>query len=349
MAGRASVWAVLGLLAVAAAAAAQVPVTTVVPDAQVALLQSHDEILARNKHTVFDYWRVVRQAGRVEQLSEYVDTAYVSHDPGMPGGREGLATALARPRQQPLRSFVEHLVNIVAEGDLVMLETLNVIDDPDDRAVQYQNVDHDVFRLRAGKIVEHWGSPRIAAEQVFAVRKAPPKHAMPSLPGGASADAVPLDSQRPLLDSRDPQLARNKRAAFDNWRIVIEAGRLDLADRYMDEDYIQHNPVIPSGRQALVDFLKPILKPRSIADGIEGLKFLIAERDIVVLVLTRMQDGRDMVLFDVFRVKDGKVAEHWDCVRTASEVGMTRRGEPGIRPVASPVKINATRTDAKPE
>lgn len=342
MAGRAPVWVALGLLVIAAAATAQVPVSTVVADAQVALLQSQDETLARNKRIVFDYWRVVRQAGRVERLSEYVDAAYVSHDPGKPGGREGVATALARPPQQPLRSSVEHLVNIVAEGDLVMLETLNAVDDPDDPAVQYQNVDHDVFRLRAGKIVEHWGSPRITAEQVFAVRKAPPKHAMPSLPGGASADAVPLDSQQPLLVSRDPQLTHNKRAAFDNWRIVIEAGRLDLADRYMDAGYIQHNPVIPSGRQALVDFLKPMLKPRAIAAGIEGLKFLIAERDIVVLVLKRKQDGRDMVLFDVFRVQDGKVAEHWDSVRTAAEVGMTRRGEPGIRPVASPAKTPAT-------
>src|ERR1700722_2980956 len=58
--------------------------------------------------------------------------------------------------------------------------------------------------------------------------------------------------QRAMLESPTPRLAANKRLVFDFWREVFEAHHLEPADKYLTEDYIQHNPTVPTGRKAFI-------------------------------------------------------------------------------------------------
>jgi predicted SnoaL-like aldol condensation-catalyzing enzyme len=77
-------------------------------------------------------------------------------------------------------------------------------------------------------------------------------------------------------------------------------------------DYIQHNPAVPTGAAPIIGFI-PALK----ASGIRVTNHrMISDGDFVVLHSTYENAaafGADkLVAFDVFRVSDGKVAEHWD-------------------------------------
>lgn len=84
------------------------------------------------------------------------------------------------------------------------------------------------------------------------------------------------------------------------------------ATEILEQDYIQHNPMVPTGAAAVIGFL-PSLKE-------SGLKLsthrLIAEGDMVVahnLYENAQAFGAEtLVAFDVFRVADGKLVEHWD-------------------------------------
>src|SRR4051812_45141707 len=51
-------------------------------------------------------------------------------------------------------------------------------------------------------------------------------------------------------------LGEEKNLAFvlDWWREVVEARHTELAANYAAEDFIQHNPNVPTGRAALVTF-----------------------------------------------------------------------------------------------
>ena len=78
-----------------------------------------------------------------------------------------------------------------------------------------------------------------------------------------SAVAAPVSAQLPvtlhadqqaLLKSSDPQLAANKKLVFDFWREVFQARNMDLAPKYMAENYMQHNPTVATGRQPFMDF-----------------------------------------------------------------------------------------------
>ncbi|HEY4328043.1 MAG TPA: ester cyclase [Mucilaginibacter sp.] len=127
-------------------------------------------------------------------------------------------------------------------------------------------------------------------------------------------------SQKSMLYSKDPQLAKNKRLVYDFWRSVLEGGHLELAPQYMMETYIQHNPNVPTGRQGFIDFFAKFAKTRPIVDTIQGpLIAIVAEGDRVVLSFKDVRtDPKDpskhytTTSFEMLRIENGKVAEHWD-------------------------------------
>jgi hypothetical protein len=66
-----------------------------------------------------------------------------------------------------------------------------------------------------------------------------------------------------LLASSDAKAASNKRLVYDFWREVFEGGHMELADKYMTESYIQHNPNVPTGRAAFIEAFSKRVKPQS--------------------------------------------------------------------------------------
>jgi len=138
--------------------------------------------------------------------------------------------------------------------------------------------------------------------------------------GVAQVPVVAASDQQLMLTSKDPKLADNKRLVYDFWREVFEAGHLDEARKYLAETYIQHNPNVPTGRAAFVEFFGRFKKPGPISPTVSApLVAITAEGNIVVLSFVReLPDPRDSTKkytttwFDMFRIENGKIAEHWD-------------------------------------
>lgn len=141
-----------------------------------------------------------------------------------------------------------------------------------------------------------------------------------SFPSFAQVPVTASVDHQTLLASHDPKLAANKKLVYDFWREVFEAGHLDLAPKYMAEGYIQHNPNVATGRDAFVAFFGAIKKSKPIEAKVTApLVNIVAEGDIVVLTFVReYKDSKDpsktytTTWFDMFRIENGKVAEHWD-------------------------------------
>ena len=92
---------------------------------------------------------------------------------------------------------------------------------------------------------------------------------------------------------------------FNNWD-------LSNLDTYMKEDYIQHNPWRnPAGKALSVSADKFLaMKPHM------EIKHIIEENDFVCVFFqcTMQANGMENKVFDLYRIEDGKLAEHWDCV-----------------------------------
>ena len=80
-------------------------------------------------------------------------------------------------------------------------------------------------------------------------------------PAGAQVPVTGNPDHESMLAAKDPALAANKRLVYDFWREVFEAAQMDKAEKYMAADYIQHNPMVPTGRQAFIDFFSKVRKP----------------------------------------------------------------------------------------
>lgn len=134
----------------------------------------------------------------------------------------------------------------------------------------------------------------------------------------AKAPVTVARDQAAMLASADPKLAANKRLVYDMYRVVLQAGRTDLADRYIAKDYIQHNPTAAQGLAGLVDYVRLTRPQRLILDQLElPVIHMIAEGDYVTIAFVRPEKdakGEPYVTtwFDLFRIEGGKIVEHWD-------------------------------------
>lgn len=123
-----------------------------------------------------------------------------------------------------------------------------------------------------------------------------------------------------MLRSDDPKLEANKRLVYDFWREVVESGHVENGAKYLPEDYIQHNPNVESGRQALLDYFSNSRGSSPIPDRLETpIVHIIAEGDLVAWNLLRVYpDPNDPSKTytsswpSIFRIENGKIAEHWD-------------------------------------
>jgi len=102
-----------------------------------------------------------------------------------------------------------------------------------------------------------------------------------------------------------------------------------VVDRYFSPDYVQHNPVIPKrtggDRQADTDSKRPLLRDRyGCGRGRSGDGSW---------TLCRL-GPKPLVAVDIFKVKDGKVVEHWDVMQEEVPASATASGNPMFTPAS---------------
>lgn len=128
--------------------------------------------------------------------------------------------------------------------------------------------------------------------------------------------------QAALLKSKDSKLAANKKLVFDMWRAIIQGAHTEMAPLYFTEGYIQHNPNVATGRDAMVTYMK---NSRPVSPIEPTMHFpviaIMAEGDLVmVATVSHTADPENPgskyagTHFDMFRIENGKIAEHWDSV-----------------------------------
>jgi predicted SnoaL-like aldol condensation-catalyzing enzyme len=125
--------------------------------------------------------------------------------------------------------------------------------------------------------------------------------------------------QYPLLTAASWQLAVNKRLVFDVSRQLFDAGREQLAALYLTESFQSHSPLVAPGREGMLTELATRAdRPIGTAIG-SPLVAMFAEGDLVVQVTmhehlhpSRSEARYTTTGFEMFRVSEGRLAEHWN-------------------------------------
>ena len=147
------------LLGAQSLAQAQVAPVAAPHSEQLKMLESADPTLARNKHHVYDFWRIVYEGGHVEQAAQYMAPEYIQHNPNLPSGRQTFVDFFKTAR--PPKPVADHMkmpvFSIVAERNIVTIFSARKVRDRAKADHVYTITWFDMFRLDdKGLIAEHW-------------------------------------------------------------------------------------------------------------------------------------------------------------------------------------------------
>ena len=98
--------------------------------------------------------------------------------------------------------------------------------------------------------------------------------------------------------------------------------------KYFGSPYIQHNPMIPNGADDLPAVVKALPANFKYEPGM-----IVADGDLVMIHGRYTGWGpKPLVTVDIFRVKDGKLVEHWDVMQEDVPATQTKNGNPMFVP-----------------
>jgi predicted SnoaL-like aldol condensation-catalyzing enzyme len=208
------------------------------------------------------------------------EAKYIQHNPQTHEGSEGLAALFQRlsktlPRVNIVRAF--------ADGDFVFAHT--------EYDFASRNIGFEVFRFEDGQAVEHWDN--IQERQG---------------PNGSGRSMVDGPTEAVDLDLTECNRALVRSFVED----VLIDGRLDKLSEFVNEDgFAEHNPRLEDG----VTFLRSALETED--EGGERVDYqrihrVLAEGSFVLSVSEGNRSSVHTAFYDLFRLENGKIVEHWD-------------------------------------
>lgn len=119
--------------------------------------------------------------------------------------------------------------------------------------------------------------------------------------------------------SRTAKEDANLRLVMDMFAQVLNPMDSSAVDRFIAEDYIQHNQSVKPGREPLKAFLDMIrvATPQAVHDVKRA--FVDGDHVTVHYHVRRTPDDLGFAVMDIFRVADGKIVEHWDVMQDVVE------------------------------
>lgn len=113
--------------------------------------------------------------------------------------------------------------------------------------------------------------------------------------------------------SSTQQAEQNKKIVVDFYEGVFLKHQVKAySDLYIGDQYIQHNPHVPDGKAPFVNYFTQHFQEHPEAKSV--IKRAVAEGNLVFLHVHSTQNDQDrgVAIVDIFRVKNGKIVEHWD-------------------------------------
>jgi predicted SnoaL-like aldol condensation-catalyzing enzyme len=122
-----------------------------------------------------------------------------------------------------------------------------------------------------------------------------------------------LNMKIQMLSDSLSRLETNKRLVANFYQELFGDKDSTAIDRYIGTEYIQHNPALPDGKEALKKGVAVWFKGQE-KERVD-IQHLGADGNLVY-IHTRAKMGPKIVsVIDIFRIENGKIVEHWDVLQ----------------------------------
>ncbi|WPR71304.1 nuclear transport factor 2 family protein [Flavobacterium sp. NG2] len=211
-------------------------------------------------------------------------TNYKQHNLAVADGLAGFGEVL---HHAPEGGFKAKVVRTFQDGNYAVTHTIYDFFGP--------KIGFDIFKFENGQIVEHWDNFSDASTT------------NPS--GRTQTDGVTKITD---LDKTE----QNKALVKDFINTVLIKGEFDKLHHYFEGDhYIQHNTMIGDGVSGLGKALEEMAK-QGITMVFNENHIVLGEGNFVLSVSEGTFAGKPTSFYDLFRIENGKIAEHWDTIET---------------------------------
>ncbi|WP_210252911.1 nuclear transport factor 2 family protein [Rhizobium sp. ICMP 5592] len=235
--------------------------------------------MTTQKKEVVDLLKAI-ETGAGEPVAVINPDKYIQHNLGAADGLAGFGALLAA---LPKGSAKVNTVRAYQDGDFVFTHT--------DYNFFGPKIGFDIFRYENGKIVEHWDNLQETSGPN------PSNHTMTDGPTEAKDLGKTVENKTLVKNFVDD---------------ILINGRMEKLTTYFDGDnYIQHNPQIGDGLSGLGAALKA-MADAGITMKYDTIHHVLGEGNFVLTASEGTFGGKSTSFYDLFRVENGKIAEHWD-------------------------------------
>ena len=208
---------------------------------------------------------------------------YVQHNLALADGLAGL-TALWQSR--PKGSVRVNPVRVFQDGNFVFAHT--------EYNFAVPRVGFDIWCFEDGKIVEHWDN-----HQERVAKPSPSGHTMIDGPTTAS-DLDKTEANKALMRTYMDDLLSGRKNKF--------AGYFD------GNNYIQHSPLVADNLTGLFAGLQSLAK-QGLTVKYDRVHRVLGEGNFVLVVAEGSFGQHPSSYYDLYRIQNGKIAEHWDTIQ----------------------------------
>lgn len=207
---------------------------------------------------------------------------YIQHNLGVADGLAGFGALL---KQLPPNSAKVKTVRSFQDGEFVFTHT--------DYNFFGPKIGFDIFRFENENIVEHWDNLQETA------KPNPSGHTM-------------IDGATEIKDIDKTEINKTLVRSFVD--DILVNGKMEKLPSYFDGDnYTQHNPNIPDQLSGLGKAIGEWAK-QGVTMKYDTIHKVLGEGNFVLVVSEGHLAGKHNSFYDLFRVENGKIEEHWDTI-----------------------------------
>lgn len=219
----------------------------------------------------------------------YIHPDIIQHNPFVPTGRDALIGFLPNLKASGI-TYTNH--RILQDGNYVVLHNsfTNAQAFGADKIVTI-----DIYRMKNGQAIEHWDAIQPIVEVTASGRSQ-------------------VDGQTKIMDL--DKTKANKALAVSLIEDVLMGKNPSNITKYINaEQYAQHNPHIKDGLSGITEAIENLTKQNNMFKYTKIHKVL-GEGNFVLTVSEGEWGGKAHAFYDLFRVEDGKMVEHWDVIQS---------------------------------